>query len=594
MTFIRKIVLGLAITLCSLTSAYADITVGNFVYDTSSAWLIGVADGVHLSGDVDVPLYIEIDGKEFNMGLVRSNSLKDCDKVVTFRFLAKGDVNFSFNVFSGCTSLRTIDLPETTKDIDGDIFNGCGSNLESVIIRAPQVVKVDNGTPDKSVLAGATLYVPAELVEEYIAAKGFWSNFKDIKSLDDFEGGSNDNPGGNVEDDEPETDNYEFTFNLERIGGNIYAQMMTFTPQNYSGKVTVPAQVDFDGTFYDVYAINYNCFRGCENITEIEILASENLPLAYSIGEAAFRGCSSLTKVVFPNNIERFYVNFFENCGKFRTAVIDCDPNLRVDNGTEKYGEDPVYPNAALFVNAENYEQFLSTNDWTKVFGRIFPIGHSENVTVKTGNYEIEILKDLTARNIVFGGCRNIQLEEELGTAEDGVFSLNGTTVTVNRPGGMIFNVTPNSASEIKPLAENVTVHHLSLPNGVTVDIPDLENGDSFKVKAPAGASVSGSGFSSKENADGSYTLTVTDPSAMGADVSAGSGQSDVSEDAAVVKNIIVVNGQNFETEGTLDIVNVYNLQGQKVYGGSDRSLTLPAGVYMLVTGNSSLKINVK
>lgn len=69
---------------------------------------------------------------------------------------------------------------------------------------------------------------------------------------------------------------------------------------SYSGSVTIPSSVTYNGTTYSVTSIGMLAFYGCDGLTSVTIPNSVK-----SIGEGAFDGCSSLTSVTIPKGVKR-------------------------------------------------------------------------------------------------------------------------------------------------------------------------------------------------------------------------------------------------------------------------------------------------
>jgi len=66
--------------------------------------------------------------------------------------------------FSGCTSLKVIDLPESISEIDGNILQGC--TLDAILIRGNLVNSVFEGLL-KQINTSTTLYVPSTEIDIY-------------------------------------------------------------------------------------------------------------------------------------------------------------------------------------------------------------------------------------------------------------------------------------------------------------------------------------------------------------------------------------------------------------------------------------------
>ena len=60
----------------------------------------------------------------------------------------------------------------------------------------------------------------------------------------------------------------------------------------YTGSVTIPSSITYEGTSYSVTSISYYAFYGCSGLTSITIPESVT-----RIGDLAFEGCSSLTSM---------------------------------------------------------------------------------------------------------------------------------------------------------------------------------------------------------------------------------------------------------------------------------------------------------
>ena len=100
----------------------------------------------------------------------------------------------------------------------------------------------------------------------------------------------------------------------------------------YSGNITIPANVEYQGVAYNVTKIDSDAFAKCANLAGINIpdsildigsyafsnctnLTDINLPNSITtIQESAFRGCSSLRSIIIPEHILSIQPHLFENC----------------------------------------------------------------------------------------------------------------------------------------------------------------------------------------------------------------------------------------------------------------------------------------
>ena len=87
--------------------------------------------------------------------------------------------------------------------------------------------------------------------------------------------------------------------------GNSYNEY----DDEYSGSITIPATVTYDGVEYNVTSIGDESFRGCNWLTAISIPESVT-----SIGELAFHGCNKLTDINIPEGVTSIGENAFRYC----------------------------------------------------------------------------------------------------------------------------------------------------------------------------------------------------------------------------------------------------------------------------------------
>ncbi len=134
-----------------------------------------------------------IGGEAFkNMSAIVSVDLQEVDSI-------------GYGVFSGCSALTTIkteklryigqrafeycskitvlDLPATLEKMEGSAFVGC-RGIESVTVRAAEPPATYYGAFNVDIYSNATLYVPAESLEQYRAANG-WKEFVHIEAIVD-------------------------------------------------------------------------------------------------------------------------------------------------------------------------------------------------------------------------------------------------------------------------------------------------------------------------------------------------------------------------------------------------------------------------
>ena len=86
----------------------------------------------------------------------------------------------------------------------------------------------------------------------------------------------------------------------------------------YSGSVTIPKTVTYNGTTYSVTSIGGSAFSYCSDLTSITIPNSVT-----SIGSSAFYGCSGLTSITIPNSVTSIGSYAFSGCSGLTSIVVE-------------------------------------------------------------------------------------------------------------------------------------------------------------------------------------------------------------------------------------------------------------------------------
>ncbi len=85
----------------------------------------------------------------------------------------------------------------------------------------------------------------------------------------------------------------------------------------YTGSVTIPESVTYDGTTYSVTTIGYMAFEFCKDLTSITIPNSVT-----TIGDYAFLSCTGLTDITIPNSVTTIGSEAFNNCNGLTNITI--------------------------------------------------------------------------------------------------------------------------------------------------------------------------------------------------------------------------------------------------------------------------------
>ncbi len=121
-----------------------------------------------------------------------------------------------------------------------------------------------------------------------------------------------------------------YDFEVNGIYYNINGNQATVTyGDDYSGDVTIPETVTYNGMTYSVTAIGSWAFSGCIWLTSIDIPNSVT-----SIGEEVFYGCSGLTSVTIGNSVTSIGYEAFYGCSGLTSIDI---PNSVTSIGYEAF-----------------------------------------------------------------------------------------------------------------------------------------------------------------------------------------------------------------------------------------------------------------
>ena len=298
--------------MCALSANAYDFKYGDFYYNVVNDSIVEVTYNTGYntySGYVTIPEWVLYNGKSYTVG------------------------GIGFMAFYQCSSLISVTIPDAVTYIRGQAFNYCGSLIRvtmgkncdfyneytyatgvNAFSNCPNLTYITcwNKNPhrfletdgdlnfDQKVFDNAILYVPRGSEATYQSLEG-WRLFSHIQEID--------------------TD-YNFDFCVNGIyykyrSGTSNAVMVTYRDEDYnsySGNVTIPATVTYNGTSYNVTAIDNQAFRDCSNMTSVSLPASLD-----SIGSYAFINCTRLTEVEIPNTVSEMGNGVFQNCSALKS-----------------------------------------------------------------------------------------------------------------------------------------------------------------------------------------------------------------------------------------------------------------------------------
>ena len=122
----------------------------------------------------------------------------------------------------------------------------------------------------------------------------------------------------------------------------------------YSGSVTIPATITYNGTTYSVTMIDQAAFYKCSSLTSVTIPNSVTF-----IGGSAFESCSGLTSVTIPNSVTLIGNSAFKRCSGLIYATI-------LPNSVTAFGTNVFYGCSSLTSvvwNIKNGIEFSSSSE---------------------------------------------------------------------------------------------------------------------------------------------------------------------------------------------------------------------------------------
>lgn len=106
----------------------------------------------------------------------------------------------------------------------------------------------------------------------------------------------------------------------------------------YSGNITIPTSITYNGNEYIVTAIGDYAFRHCSELTNVDLPNSITI-----IKYEAFYGCSSLSSIYIPNSVRTIESEAFRNSGLTSIYIPNSVTSIgyNVLDGTPWYENQP-------------------------------------------------------------------------------------------------------------------------------------------------------------------------------------------------------------------------------------------------------------
>ncbi|MBO5250217.1 MAG: leucine-rich repeat protein, partial [Muribaculaceae bacterium] len=273
------------------------------------------------------------------------------------------------DAFNGCSNITSLKLGNKLETIGSGAFTGCATlmNVYSTNLTPPTGVVFDN----KTYLQG-TLYVVKGSKAAYEAADG-WKEFWEIIDNLPFEVNG-------------------IWYNIDEYGNT--KAVMNPSGDAYSGAISIPATIEYDGKVYPVTAIDAEAFANAINVTSItiedsdqpltigasatEISAMSNdstsvfgdcmLDSVYvgrnlSYQDAPFANISTLKKVTLGGKVTTMGGAMFAGCENIEMVYA-----MGTTPATEAEFEAKVYDHATLVVPVGTLNVYSVADGWKEFF----------------------------------------------------------------------------------------------------------------------------------------------------------------------------------------------------------------------------------
>ena len=333
------------------------------------------------------------------------------------------------DAFNGCSNITSLKLGNKLETIGNGAFTGCATlmNVYSTNLTPPTGVVFDN----KTYLQG-TLYVVKGSKAAYEAADG-WKEFWEIIDNLPFEVNG-------------------IWYNIDEYGNT--KAVMNPSGDAYSGAISIPATIEYDGKVYPVTAIDAEAFANALNVKSITIEDSDQpltigtsataivamsndstsvfgdcmLDSVYvgrnlSYQDAPFANISTLKKVTLGSKVTNMGGAMFAGCENIATVYA-----MGSTPATEAEFESKVYDHATLVVPVGTLNLYSTADGWKEFFTIQDVNGNVgvEDIVVDEVDNNATTIKVANGEIIVNGGA----------DAQIAVYNINGGLVYqgMNRP----------------------------------------------------------------------------------------------------------------------------------------------------------------
>lgn len=310
-----------------------------------------------------------------SMKVIGKRAFANCFNLKEVVFADGSRPTFDAAVFSGCTSLEEIDLPEGTTVVSNYMFDGC-IKLRRVGLpdSITQLGTAASAYSFRSCRALTSITLPAGLtvINNYVFQN---SGLQSISIP-----GKVTKLGTYVFDGcrDLETFTLENGANVSSLGSYLFQYCVKLNHVDLSSVAKVTALPSY-------------IFRGCEALSDVKL--NDGLK---SFGNYAFNGCSALKTIEVPSNLTYFGTYCFQNSG-LTSITIPATVKVLGTNATSCTTSSSSY----IFDGCKNLETVNMPDTLTKIGGYVFR--NCEKLK------NIDLSKVVLLGTYSFAGCTSLE-----------------------------------------------------------------------------------------------------------------------------------------------------------------------------------------
>ena len=265
-------------------------------------------EGDKPEGILNIPATVTIGGKEFSVTSIGNSVFSDCSSLQSVT-IPNSVTNIGDNAFSWCEKLQSVIIPESVTRFGNSVFWACTS-LRSVII--PESVTSIGEECFRYCTSLQSVIIPESVTsienDVFMACTGLQS--------------------------------VTIPNSVTRIGDTAFDACTSLR------SITIPNSVT---------TIGGGAFEFCSNLQSVTIPNSVT-----TIGDAAFFDCSSLESVTIPNSVTNIGKDAFWRCGSLKSVTIYGNP--KIGDGAFK----DISANATMTMNLTASE--IGNDYWTTFY----------------------------------------------------------------------------------------------------------------------------------------------------------------------------------------------------------------------------------